>query len=184
MASLRQIRDFRFLEPFVVEFGLYVWPVGFSSSVVPEQWRPLYSLNPMVGVIDGFRWSPAASDLYLPASSSALYRGPDAAVASALARRLPPDRANLRGSDLTQNVVPEQFHYWCLSSMQRNSLRISFSPSRQQKIRLMRCYFVMTARPMQQSRFSKMIGRVVHRASTEQRDTFCSSQCTPGQTEL
>ena len=39
-----------------VQFGLYVSPVGFSSSVVPEQWRLLYSLNPMVGVIDGFRW--------------------------------------------------------------------------------------------------------------------------------
>ena len=37
-------------------FGLYVSPVGFSSQVVPEQWRLLYSLNPMVGVIDGFRW--------------------------------------------------------------------------------------------------------------------------------
>ncbi|MBX9745631.1 MAG: ABC transporter permease [Hyphomonadaceae bacterium] len=49
-------RDFRFLIPFVVQFGLYVSPVGFSSSVVPEQWRLLYSLNPMVGVIDGFRW--------------------------------------------------------------------------------------------------------------------------------
>ena len=49
-------RDFRFVIPFVVQFGLYVSPVGFSSSVVPEQWRLLYSLNPMVGVIDGFRW--------------------------------------------------------------------------------------------------------------------------------
>lgn len=50
-------RDFRFVIPFIVQFGLYVSPVGFSSSVVPEQWRLLYSLNPMVGVIDGFRWS-------------------------------------------------------------------------------------------------------------------------------
>lgn len=49
-------RDFRYIIPFVVQFGLYVSPVGFSSSVVPEQWRLLYSLNPMVGVIDGFRW--------------------------------------------------------------------------------------------------------------------------------
>jgi len=40
----------------VVQFGLYVSPVGFSSQVVPEQWRLLYNLNPMVGVIDGFRW--------------------------------------------------------------------------------------------------------------------------------
>jgi lipopolysaccharide transport system permease protein len=49
-------RDFRYIIPFLVQFGLYVSPVGFSSSVVPEQWRLLYSLNPMVGVIDGFRW--------------------------------------------------------------------------------------------------------------------------------
>jgi lipopolysaccharide transport system permease protein len=43
--------------PFVVQFGLYISPVGFSSNIVPEQWRLLYSLNPMVGVIDGFRWA-------------------------------------------------------------------------------------------------------------------------------
>ena len=50
-------RDFRFLIPFVVQVGLFISPVGFSSSVVPERWRLLYSSNPMVGVIDGFRWS-------------------------------------------------------------------------------------------------------------------------------
>ena len=50
-------RDFRYIVPFVVQFGLYVSPVGFSSSIVPEQWRLLYSINPMVGVIDGFRWA-------------------------------------------------------------------------------------------------------------------------------
>jgi homopolymeric O-antigen transport system permease protein len=49
-------RDFRYVIPFLVQFGLYVSPVGFSSSVVPEKWRFFYSLNPMVGVIDGFRW--------------------------------------------------------------------------------------------------------------------------------
>jgi lipopolysaccharide transport system permease protein len=49
-------RDFRYVIPFIVQFGLYVSPVGFSSSVVPAQWRWLYSINPMVGVIDGFRW--------------------------------------------------------------------------------------------------------------------------------
>ena len=49
-------RDFRYVIPFIVQLGLYVSPVGFSSSVVPGQWRLLYSLNPMVGVIDGFRW--------------------------------------------------------------------------------------------------------------------------------
>lgn len=50
-------RDFRYLVPFVVQFGLYISPVGFSSSVVPQKWRLLYSLNPLVGVIDGFRWA-------------------------------------------------------------------------------------------------------------------------------
>lgn len=50
-------RDFRFIVPFIVQFGLYISPVGFSSSVVPEKWRLLYSLNPMVGIIDGFRWA-------------------------------------------------------------------------------------------------------------------------------
>jgi lipopolysaccharide transport system permease protein len=50
-------RDFRYIIPFVAQFGLYISPVGFSSAIVPEQWRLLYSLNPMVGVIDGFRWA-------------------------------------------------------------------------------------------------------------------------------
>jgi lipopolysaccharide transport system permease protein len=50
-------RDFRYIVPFVVQFGLYISPVGFSTSVVPGKWRLLYSLNPMVGVIDGFRWA-------------------------------------------------------------------------------------------------------------------------------
>lgn len=49
-------RDFRYVIPFVVQFGLYVSPVGFSSKVIPEEWRLFYSLNPAVGVIDGFRW--------------------------------------------------------------------------------------------------------------------------------
>jgi lipopolysaccharide transport system permease protein len=56
-------RDFRVIVPFVVQFGLYVSPVGFSSNIVPEQWRLLYSLNPMVGVIDGFRWAILGRDI-------------------------------------------------------------------------------------------------------------------------
>ncbi len=52
-----EYRDFRYIVPFIVQFGLYISPVGFSSSIVPQQWRLLYSLNPMVGVIDGFRWA-------------------------------------------------------------------------------------------------------------------------------
>ena len=50
-------RDFRYVIPFLVQFGLFVSPVGFSSSVIPDAWKTLYYLNPMVGVIDGFRWA-------------------------------------------------------------------------------------------------------------------------------
>ena len=69
-----QYRDFRFIVPFIVQFGLYISPVGFSSSIVPEQWRLIYSLNPMVGVIDGFRWAilGGESQLYLPGFSLSL----------------------------------------------------------------------------------------------------------------
>ncbi|MFM7441002.1 MAG: ABC transporter permease, partial [Snowella sp.] len=57
-ASLNvEYRDFRYIVPFIVQFGLYVSPVGFSSNVVPQQWRFIYALNPLVGVIDGFRWA-------------------------------------------------------------------------------------------------------------------------------
>lgn len=61
-------RDFRYVVPFLVQFGLYISPVGFSSAIVPEQWRFLYSLNPMVGVIDGFRWAilGGQAEIYLP----------------------------------------------------------------------------------------------------------------------
>ena len=61
-------RDFRYIIPFVVQFGLYLSPVGFSSSIIPEKWRFCYSLNPMVGVIDGFRWVilGGESRIYLP----------------------------------------------------------------------------------------------------------------------
>jgi lipopolysaccharide transport system permease protein len=61
-------RDIRYIIPFLVQLGLYASPVGYSSSIIPEQWRLLYSLNPVVGVIDGFRWCilGAQSPLYLP----------------------------------------------------------------------------------------------------------------------
>jgi lipopolysaccharide transport system permease protein len=52
-----EYRDFRYIIPFIVQFGLYVSPVGFSSSIVPSKWRLLFSLNPLVGIIDGFRWA-------------------------------------------------------------------------------------------------------------------------------
>ena len=61
-------RDFRYIIPFLVQFGLYVSPVGFSSAVIPDNWRFWYSLNPVVGVIDGFRWCllGGSSQLYMP----------------------------------------------------------------------------------------------------------------------
>ena len=61
-------RDFRYITPFIVQMGLYVSPVGFSSTIVPEQGRLLYSINPMVGIIDGFRWALLAGQtpLYWP----------------------------------------------------------------------------------------------------------------------
>ena len=69
LASLNvKYRDFRFVVPFLVQFGLYISPVGFSSTIVPEKWRFLYSLNPMVSVIDGVRWAILGSEsqLYWP----------------------------------------------------------------------------------------------------------------------
>ncbi|KAB8320278.1 ABC transporter permease [Tolypothrix campylonemoides VB511288] len=65
-------RDFRFIVPFIVQFGLYVSPVGFSSKIIAERFSEqlllLYSVNPMVGVIDGFRWAilGGESQIYLP----------------------------------------------------------------------------------------------------------------------
>jgi lipopolysaccharide transport system permease protein len=61
-------RDFRYIIPFIVQFGLYLSPVGFSSAIVPETWRFWYSLNPMVGVIDGFRWCVLGGESHLYAS--------------------------------------------------------------------------------------------------------------------
>lgn len=67
VASLNvKYRDFRFIVPFVVQFGLYVTPVGISSSMIPAKWRLYYSLNPMVGIIDGFRWCIMGDPMYWP----------------------------------------------------------------------------------------------------------------------
>lgn len=52
-----QYRDFRFIVPFIVQFGIFISPVGYSSSVIPEHWKMFYILNPLVGIIDGFRWT-------------------------------------------------------------------------------------------------------------------------------
>jgi len=55
-ALIVRYRDIKYIIPFIVQLGLYISPVGFSSSVVPEKWQLIYSINPMVGVIEGFRW--------------------------------------------------------------------------------------------------------------------------------
>ena len=69
-ALMVQYRDLRFIVPFIVQFGLYISPVGFSSAVVPAEWRFLYAMNPMVGIIDGFRWSllAGAAQLHWPST--------------------------------------------------------------------------------------------------------------------
>ena len=79
-------RDFRYVIPFIVQFGLYISPVGFSSQVISEQWRLLYGLNPMVGVIDGFRWCILGGDspIYWPSFTLSLASSP-----SSLTRRQP-----------------------------------------------------------------------------------------------
>lgn len=56
-ALTAKFKDFRYLTPFITQLGLYLSPVGFSSSIVPETWRNLFALNPMVGAIESFRWS-------------------------------------------------------------------------------------------------------------------------------
>jgi lipopolysaccharide transport system permease protein len=72
-----QYRDFRHIVPFLIQIGLFISPVGFSSSVVPEKWRLIYSLNPMVGIIDGFRWSVLGGSppLYLAGLALSLATG-------------------------------------------------------------------------------------------------------------
>jgi lipopolysaccharide transport system permease protein len=52
-----EYRDFRYIVPFIVQFGLFISPIAFSTADVPAAWRTLYAFNPMVGIIDGFRWS-------------------------------------------------------------------------------------------------------------------------------
>lgn len=65
-ALMVKYRDFRFIVPFIVQFGLYLSPVGFQSSVVPARFRLLYSINPVVGIIDGFRWCILGGGIYWP----------------------------------------------------------------------------------------------------------------------
>ena len=74
-AVLVKYRDFRFIVPFVTQIGLYISPVGFSGKIVPEQWQLLYSLNPMVGIIDGFRWCILGGDSPLDGQGFAISMG-------------------------------------------------------------------------------------------------------------
>lgn len=50
-------RDFRYVVPFIIQVGLFISPIAFASADIPERWRPLYAVNPLAGIIDGFRWS-------------------------------------------------------------------------------------------------------------------------------
>jgi lipopolysaccharide transport system permease protein len=72
LASLTvRYRDFRHIVPVALQFGLFISPVGFSSNVIPERWRPIYNLNPLVGVIDGSRWCIAGGGNAFPWESMA-----------------------------------------------------------------------------------------------------------------
>jgi lipopolysaccharide transport system permease protein len=52
-----QYRDVRYTLPFLTQFWLFATPIAYPSSLVPERWRALYGLNPMAGVVEGFRWA-------------------------------------------------------------------------------------------------------------------------------
>ncbi|MGZ5089220.1 MAG: ABC transporter permease, partial [Usitatibacter sp.] len=65
-------RDFRYIVPFIVQFGLFISPIAFTTASVPERWRAIYALNPMVGIIDGFRWSLLAGHASLDPVTVAL----------------------------------------------------------------------------------------------------------------
>ncbi len=104
-----KFRDFRYVVPFIAQFGLFISPVGFSTDVIPEQWRLVYSLNPMVGVIDGFRWAVCRGGIrrILSAGICALAGN---YLSLPVCRNLvfPQDRKELCGCDLT----PERGFVW------------------------------------------------------------------------
>ena len=68
-------RDFRYIIPFIVQIGFFISPVGYSGTNVPEKWQLLYSLNPMVGVIEGFRWSLLRGEFVLSGTAVAFSAG-------------------------------------------------------------------------------------------------------------
>lgn len=67
-----EYRDFRYIVPFIVQFGLFISPVAFTTANVPERWRTLYAFNPLVGIIDGFRWCILGGNLPLDTSAVAI----------------------------------------------------------------------------------------------------------------
>jgi len=75
-----EYRDFRYIVPFIVQFGLFVSPIAFSTADVPEKWRSLYALNPLVGIIDGFRWSLLGGRAALDVASVGISIGVTVAV--------------------------------------------------------------------------------------------------------
>lgn len=68
-------RDFRYVVPFIVQFGMFVSPVAISSASISPQWRPVYSLNPLVGIIEGMRWSILGGELALSMSAMLISLG-------------------------------------------------------------------------------------------------------------
>ena len=70
-------RDVRYAIPFLAQLWLFVTPVAYSSSLVPARWQPVYGINPMAGVVDGFRWAllgaaPPAPTLIASVAATAL----------------------------------------------------------------------------------------------------------------
>ena len=70
-----QYRDFRYVVPFLVQMGLFLSPIAFTTADLPERWRPLYALNPMVGIIDGFRWAILGDRVVVEQSAIAISAG-------------------------------------------------------------------------------------------------------------
>jgi lipopolysaccharide transport system permease protein len=99
-----QFGDFRYIVPFIIQFGLYISPVGFSSNIVPEKWRWLYSLNPMVGVIDGFRWAIIGGDASILARIPVIL-GPSRSLASQWYLVFSTTRKKLRQYHLTLTLA-------------------------------------------------------------------------------
>ena len=63
-----KFRDFQQLIPFLLQMGMYISPVGYLNQLVSKKWEVVYSLNPLAGIINGFRWSvvPESIPLYIP----------------------------------------------------------------------------------------------------------------------